>query len=242
MFGSTGGEQQFDFNASIPQGTFGMPQEQAFGFGGPGVGVMPNEDYATSQWGTEGIQSTLAGLFNGAQGAGMGSNGLKLLAALAEGQQNKRKASNVQNIVNQQQARTDPFGSQRPFYQQQLQNTVQDPYSQPIVKSQVDQIARAQAIKDAAAGRRSNSATSSPAMLAAQAAVAQKYMDSLQTPAGANISPNASGLDQLIAGSNAGVNGYVSPIMSALGYGTQSNSTQAQLAAIQQLLANAKGA
>jgi hypothetical protein len=183
-------------------------------------------------WGG-GISSALSQLFNGL-GTREGKGALTGLGALLEGMQNKKKASSVQNIVNQQQQRTDPFGSQRPFYQQQLQQTVQDPYSQPMVASQVAQLQRAQAIKDAAAGRRSNGATSSPALLAAQAQIAQKYMDSLMTPAGANISPNASGLSELLQGNNAGINGYVSPIMSAVGY----NSGTSQQQQIQQAIAD----
>lgn len=193
-------------------------------------------DMGDTGGGMGGISNVLSQLFSGQQGKGV----LSGLGALIEGMQNKKKASSVQNIVNQQQQRTDPFGSQRPFYQQQLQSTVQNPYSQPMVKDQVAQIARAQAIKDAAAGRRSNSATSSPAMLAAQAQIAQQYMNSLMQPAGANISPNASGLQELLQGNQAGINGYASPIMSALGYNQQINSNQAQLDAIKQLLAGSR--
>jgi len=206
---------QFDYNASIPQGTFEMPQSSQFGLGGDGVGILPDEQLGqtgSANWDTSGIENALSQLFSGQGGKGA----LSGLGALIEGMQNKKKASSIQNIVNQQQQRTDPFGAQRPFYQQQLQSTVQNPYSQPIVKDQVAQIARAQAIKDAAAGRRSNSATSSPAMLAAQAAAAQNYMNSLMQPAGAGISPNASGLEALLSGNQADINGYLSPAMSAV--------------------------
>lgn len=227
--------QQFDYNASIPQGTFNMPQDTQFGFGGQGVGVLPDEQLGqtgVANWDTSGVSNVLSQLFNGQGGKGA----LTGLGALIEGMQNKKKASSIQNIVNQQQQRTDPFGAQRPFYQQQLQSTVQNPYSQPMVRDQVAQIQRAQAMKDAAAGRRSNSATSSPAMLAAQAQVAQNYMNSLMQPAGAGISPNASGLEALLQGNNANINGYASPILSALGYNQQTNSNQAQLDALKKLL------
>lgn len=225
-------EQQFDYQASIPQGTFGMPQAEQFGFGGDGVGIQPSSEYATGGFDLGSIAPALQNLFSGQQGKGA----LSGLGALIEGMQNKKKASSIQNIVNQQQARTDPFGAQRPFYQQQLQSTVQNPYTQPMVRDQVAQIQRAQAIKDAAAGRRSNSATSSPAMLAAQAAVAQQYMNSLMTPAGANIAPNGGGLEALLQGNAANVHGYASPIMSALGYNQQTNSNQAQIDALRKLL------
>lgn len=164
------------------------------------------------------------------------------LGALFEGSQNKKNAANTRQIVAQQQAQQNPFGDQRAYYQQQLQNTVQNPYSQPIVQAQVQELQRAQAIKDAAAGRRSNSATSSPALAAAQAQIAQNYMNSLMTPAGANISPSGlQGLSQLVQANNQSTNGYISPLMSALGYNTQANRTnqgnnQALTEAIQKFL------
>jgi len=203
----------FDFSGTgqMPQGTFDL------GTGG-GVGVMPDTlDRADmgGGWDTSGVQQTLANLFNS---KGM-EYGLKGLAALMEGRQNKKYAGDVRSNVQQMQQGLDPFGSQRPFYQQQLQQTVQNPYSAPIVRDQVAQIAKAQAIKDAAAGRRSNSATSSPAMLAAQAQIAQQYMNSLMQPAGAGIGPQqvSGGLSALNQASQANTQGYASPIMNALG-------------------------
>ena len=189
-----------------------------------------------------GISAALANIFNGMGSQGsQGSKGmLSGLGALVEGRQNRKKASSIQNIVNQQQARMDPFGSQRPMYQQELARTMQDPYSAPIVRNQVQQMQQAQAIKDAAAGRRSNQATSNPALMAAQAQVAQKYMDSLYTPSGANIAPNASGLAELMQGNNAAINGYASPIMSALGYNSGSNNNQDQMQQIVDALARFK--
>jgi hypothetical protein len=76
--------------------------------------------------------------------------------------------------------------------------------------------------------------------MAAQAQVAQKYMDSLYQPAGANISPNASGLSELMQGNNAAINGYASPLMSALGYNSGSNQNSAQMQAIVDALAKFK--
>ena len=163
------------------------------------------------------VQNTLANTFNN-KGFVTG------LGALAEGYQNKKKAAALQQMVNQNRQPLDPFGSQRPFYQQQLQQAVQDPYSAPIVRNQVDALAQAQRIADAKAGRRSNNATSSPALLAAQAQVAQNYINSLHTPSGANIGPQ--GLSSLIqpqmSGINADINGYLSPIsQSVKDYQTQ---------------------
>ena len=172
-------------------------------------------------------QNVLAGLFNN-KGALTG------IGALMEGYQNKKKAAALQQLVSQMRQPMDPFGSQRPQYQAELSRAVQDPYSSPIVANQVKALQQAQQIKDAQAGRRSNSATSNPALLAAQAQVAQKYIDSLYTPAGANIGPQGlSGLLQTQQqGINAGVNGYMSPIASAIGYntGTSNNNTALQQA------------
>lgn len=217
-------ESQFDFNASIPEGTWNIAPDQSFGGGEIGI-QMPEIDYSgiNGGWDTGSIQQTLGNLFNSA----IGSKGLMTgLGALMEGYQNKKKASSLNNLATQQQQRMDPFGSQRPQYQQLLSQAVQDPYSSPIVRDQVAQIQRAQAIKDAKAGRRSNQATSNPAMLAAQAQVAQDYIKSLYTPAGANIGPQDGGaLRAMMEASNANTNGYISPLLSAI----QKNQTYQEL-------------
>ncbi len=182
-----------------------------------------------------GVQNTLSGLFNN-KGFVTG------LGALAEGYQNKKKAAALQQMVSQNRQPLDPFGSQRPFYQQQLQQAVQDPYSAPIVSAQVEQLKRAQDIKNAAAGRRSNSATTDPALMAAMAGVAQNYMNSLQTPAGANISPQ--GLSSLMSaqqqGINNDVNGYLSPALSAIGRSAGMDQNTKTLEALRELLTGGK--
>ena len=181
------------------------------------------------------VQNTLANIFNN-KGFVTG------LGALAEGYQNKKKAAALQQMVSQNRQPLDPFGSQRPFYQQQLQQAVQNPYSAPIVSAQVEQLKRAQDIKNAAAGRRSNSATTDPALMAAMAGVAQNYMNSLQTPAGANISPQ--GLSSLMAaqqqGINNDVNGYLSPALSAIGRSAGVDQNTKTLEALRELLTGGK--
>jgi hypothetical protein len=159
----------------------------------------------------------------------------KLFAASEEKDSNKDLAKQLASIA--QKPVFDPFGSQRPFYQQQLQQSVTNPYASPMVASQVQGIADAQARKDAAAGRRSNAVGSAPQVLAAQAGVAQNYMNSLMGPAGAGINPAASALAQLYTGSaQAGAQGN-SPYFSALGSITQQNTTDRQM---QELLAALK--
>lgn len=231
-------DMNFDYNLSNEA----MPSWQQSGTDWGGVDQQlgtnfsnPLMDIQNSLPTMGGVQNTLSGLFNN-KGFVTG------LGALAEGYQNKKKAAALQQMVNQNRQPLDPFGSQRPFYQQQLQQAVQDPYSAPIVSAQVEQLKRAQDIKNAAAGRRSNSATTDPALMAAMAGVAQNYMNSLQTPAGANISPQ--GLSSLMSaqqqGINNDVNGYLSPALSALGRNAGVDQNTKTIEALRELLTGGK--
>lgn len=210
-------------NMSLPQ----LQGEQGFsGFSGSENGG----------WNMGSIGNTLSQLFSGQGGKGLAS----VLGALAEGRQNKQASQQNPQIIQQMRQQASPFdqastgasqmgaSSMRDAMQQQLAGAIKDPYGQPIVKAQTDALAQAQAIRDAAAGRRSNNATSSPALIAEQAKIAQNYINSLQNPAGAGMSAGMGGLDQLLAASKSGINGYTSPLMSALGYntGTATNSAQ----------------
>lgn len=179
-------------------------QQNAFG------GMPSVQQSAVTQQIPSSANDTLSRLFSNP------NTFIKGLGALLSGDQNKRKAVAYGNIASN--PALDPFGSQRPFYQQQLQQAVTNPYDSPIVRAQVDNMQRMQAIKDAAAGRRSNSLSTSPGVLAAQAEIAQKYMNSLQGPAGANIAPQGQTIANLLKDSaNARTEGYTSPIMNALG-------------------------
>ncbi len=203
--------------------------------------------------GMDSISSVLSNLFNGNSGI-TGKQLGTIGAALLEGRSNRRMARQIPQAVQQQQQRTSPYdvastgarsmgaNSMRDAMQQKLAAAMTDPYGQPIVKSQVDQIARTQAIKDAAAGRRSNSATSSPAMMAEQAKVAQNYINSLQQPAGAGINPSSQGLEQIIQALKYGAQGTTSPMMSALGYNTGTNQNSAAMQQIMEMMSKLKGA
>jgi hypothetical protein len=225
MQNSGGMPQVEQYDQSFAPGSAGYNMQQtvpSWGMSTPG-GDIPNNQ--------GGIQQTLADIFNNK----------KLMTGLgagAEGLQNLMKMQQMKQLASKMQGAMDPFGSQRPMYQQQLQQAIQNPYGSPIVRDQVAQIQRAQAAKDAAAGRRSNSATSSPAMLAAQAQVAQQYINSLMQPAGANISPSS--LSSLIpvqqSGINAGINNVISPALSAAGYSSGTNNNQAQFDALKKFL------
>lgn len=183
-----------------------------------------------------GFGNSFLGGLGGMSNKGMASG----LGALVEGRQNKQNAQQAQNIIQQQQAAADPFASQRPFYQQQMQQAVTNPYSVPIVRDQIAQLQAAQARKDAAAGRRSNTAASNPALLAEAAKIAQNYMTSMAQPAGANFRPDTAGLRELLAANQQKTNGYLSPLMSALGYttGTATNSNMMNNAQQQSTLGN----
>ncbi len=164
--------------------------------------------------------SKILGSLGGAKGLfGLGS-------ALMEGQQNKQNSANTNRIVQQQQARQDPFASQRPFYQQQLQQSVTNPYGSAIVSDQLKQMQALQARKDAAAGRRSNTAYGNPALMAEAAKVALADRQSLMAPAGANINPNQIGLQDLLGASQQDTQGTMSPLMSAIGKILQGNEIQ----------------
>ena len=144
------------------------------GYGNLNTGV--GSGFNSANWGTTidtanpfgSISTTLANIFNNPNAMKMGAAGL---SALLEGYQNKKKAAAMQQAAKQ----IDPWASQRPFYQQQAQAAVTNPYDSPIVKAQIEQLQQAQNIKDAAAGRRSNSLTSSPAVMAEMARIAQAY-------------------------------------------------------------------
>lgn len=145
----------------------------------------------------------------------------KGIAALFEGQQNKKMGKRLGQVASN--PAMDPFGSQRPFYQQQLQQSVTNPYDSPMVKAQVSNMQRMQDIKDAAAGRRSNNLSSAPGVLAAQGAIAQNYMNNLMAPAGANLRPDSGSIAQALSGAaKYDVNGSISPLIRAIRGGISS--------------------
>lgn len=165
------------------------------------------------------ISQTLSSLFNNPQALGLAGKGV---AALFEGYQNKKKAEAMKQLA--KNPALDPFGSQRQFYQQQAQQAVTNPYDSPIVKAQIEQLQNAQNIKDAAAGRRSNMLTSSPAVMAEMAKIAQNYQQQMAVLGGANIAPSSGLADILSKSTTYDTNGYISPLLTAAGYGVQDNA------------------
>lgn len=223
------------------QGLYSNPEQSV----APGLNIYGNYDNFNSlpqgntsptiSWGDTltKMLGGLSGLFGqnkNQQRGGQLSSGLgSIISALLTGKQNTKNAQQSKNIINQQQAATDPFASQRPFYQQQLQQAITNPYSVPIVADQVNALKRAQDIKNAAAGRRSNSATTDPELLKAMAEVAQKYQSSLQQPAGANFRPDMTGYKELLGANQQQTNGYISPLLSALGFTQQQGNNSANM-------------
>mgnify|MGYP006324241081 FL=1 len=174
--------------------------------------------------GNSSFSDALTKALGGLGGLFAGKGGSSILGALAEGRQNKKYVQGVKDIVGQNQQTIDPFGSQRPYYQQQLQQSVANPYSSKIVSDQVAALKSAQDRKNAAAGRRSNSAGTDPELLRAMADIAMKYQQSLHSPAGANINPNMAGLAALLGANKQNTNGYISPLLSALGFNVGGNA------------------
>lgn len=203
MQNSGGIPQVEQYDQSFAPGSVGYNMQQTV----PSWGMSTPEGEIPNNQG--GISQALSDLFNN-------KKTMTGIGVLFEGFQNMQKANAMQGLASKMQGAMDPFGKQRAGYQTQLAAAIQNPYSSPIVRAQVEQLQRAQAAKDAAAGRRSNSATSSPAMLAAQAQIAQNYINSLMTPAGAGIDPSK-GLASLLSvqqsGINAGINNFISPAL-----------------------------
>lgn len=184
---------------------------------------------ATADWGSAGgsIQSVLKDLFT----KGTTSNTIgQLGTALLSGYQNKQKANALQSAAKT----VDPFGSQRAFYQTQAQNAVTNPFSSPIVASQVAQLQAAQDRKDAAAGRRSNSILGDTAVMSQAAKIAQDYQNQMAQQGGSNISPSGAG-SLLSSAAQANTDGYISPMAALFGNQTQSNSNSDLLSALRKM-------
>ena len=191
---------------------------------GPLPGSTPPINGNSSTGSAGAVMSFLQSLFSGkgqgnpaqpSAGTNMGNTFKTGLAALMEGGQNQQKAQMYADIA--KNPALDPFGTQRGFYQKQAQDAVTNPYDSPTVKAQVALMQRAQDIKNAKAGRRSNDATTNPALMAAMADAAMKYQNQMATLGGAGMRPDGTAISTLLTGSaNADINGYQSPIINAI--------------------------
>jgi len=232
-YGNYGGNQ-FDSNTTpTTPDWFTSGDPNVTGSNAAPLNGMPTYNNTSANVGGD-IKNYLSNLFSTGGAGAQGGLLAKGLAALVEGNQNKQRASAAQSMATN--PALDPFGSQRAFYQQQAQQAVTNPYSSPIVQQQVSAMQHAQDIKDAAAGRRSNQLTSAPAVLAAQAKIAQDYQQQMATQGGAGIAPNQQLATILQNGSNAGINGYMSPLANAYGNASQTASNTNTLEALKKFL------
>ena len=175
-------------------------------------GSFPYQGSAPEQtFSLKSLSPALADIFSNPSTA---SNALKFASVLAEGSQNKKKKQAMNALA--KNPALDPFGSQRPFYQQQAQQAVTNPYDSPIVKAQIAQMQAAQDRKDAAAGRRSNQLMSAPAVQAEAAKIAMQYQNQMAIQGGAQFGPSGMLGQALMQGANAGVNGYISPAITGM--------------------------
>lgn len=223
----------YNYQSDYPeQGYNNIPGQESQGilqqlFGGKS-NPMAQANSAPAQQG--GITSLLSQLFGG---------GSKLLGAMVEGKQNKQKQAALNTIA--KSPTLDPFGqTQRNFYQEQAQQVVKDPYSAPIVKAQTDELLRQANIRNAAHGR--TLYQGGPELVAAQAGIAQKYLDQMLHAGGSQMSPDGKTIAGLQAqASQAGTNGYASPLASAINYAGQDYQNQNNLDSILNALAAQKG-
>jgi len=222
----------YNYQSDYPaQGYNNMPGQgnflsQLFGGGNP----LPNANTGPAQSG--GTTSFLSQLFGG---------GSKLLAGLMEGKQNKKYASNLNNLSNKIQGASDPFGSQRPFYQQQAMQAVNDPYASPLVRMQTDELLRQANIGGAAHGR-SRIQNLSPALLAEQAKIAMGYQEQMARQGGYQMKPDTGSMAAaLMGGAKADANGYGSPLASAFENILQTNQNQTNLDSILNALKAKRG-
>lgn len=190
------------------------------------------------KWGGKGLD-LLGKIFGGSGGSGgmSGSNAylktlMNLVAANQEKKSNQQMATQIPQQVQQFRQQSSPFdanpttldpNSARFLAQNEYKKSVLNPYASNIVADQVEQMRQIQARKDAAAGRRSNGAYSSPGLLAAQADAAMKYQNQVGQQAGAGQFMGQTGLNELVQGLKYGAQGN-SPYFSAAGYGANANN------------------
>lgn len=175
----------------------------------PMAAAAPQSNFGTY---ANGISQVLASLFGNTNNNRVAGT---LASAVASGAQNKQQAAALNQIASN--PALDPFGqANRQFYQQQAQSAVTNPYDSPIVKAQIEQLQRAQSIKDAAAGRRSNSLTSDPAVMAEMAKIAMQYQSQMANQGGAQFAPQGQAIAALQSQAAAKKSdGYVSPLINA---------------------------
>lgn len=171
-----------------------------------------------------GVQDYLKNIFTNPQFLTKG------IGALFEGIQNKRSSNNLNRIAGNLQRAGDPFASQRGQYQRLLSDTYTNPniaLGRPEIRAQLQGLENQMNARDAAAGRRSQYGDRANQLAIASSGLLDRYRQQLAQLAGGGLSPNFSGLSNLYQEANRqGTNGFLSPIMSAVGMGTQQQRQQ----------------
>jgi len=183
---------------------------------------------STYQGGTQefssGVQDYIKNIFTNPQFLTKG------IGALFEGIQNKRSSNNLNRIAGNLQRAGDPFASQRGQYQRLLSDTYTNPniaLGRPEIRAQLQGLENQMNARDAAAGRRSQYGDRANQLAIASSGLLDRYRQQLAQLAGGGLSPNFSGLSNLYQEANRqGTNGFLSPIMSAVGMGTQQQRQQ----------------
>lgn len=134
----------------------------------------------------------------------------KGLAGLYSAYQGNKMAGQLRQAAQTQ----DPFGAQRPFYQQQLRESYANPnafMATPEARMQQDALRQQMERLDAKSGRRSQYGARAVQLAQAQAKQLADYRSGLQQAAGSGISPgNAATLQQ--AAAQAQMNAGAAPV------------------------------
>jgi len=165
----------------------------ASGFGGTGLdpaisGVSPQSEEDKPWWKRLSMPSITQGQ----------ADVFKGLAGLYSAYQSNKQAAQLREAAQRQ----DPFGAQRPFYQQQLRQTYSNPnayMSSPEAKLQQDALRQQLERMDAKAGRRSQYGARAVQLAQAQAKQLADYRNGLQQAAGSGIGPQGAGTLQSAA-------------------------------------------
>lgn len=189
----------------------------------PSIGNGSTTFGGPQEFGT-GVQDYLKNIFNNPQFMTKG------IGALFEGLQNRSSSRNLNRIAGNLQRAGDPFASQRGQYQRLLSDTYTNPniaLGRPEIRAQLQGLENQMNARDAAAGRRSQYGDRANQLAIASSGLLDRYRQQLAQLAGGGLSPNFSGLSNLYQEANRqGTNGFLSPIMSAVGMGTQQQRQQ----------------
>jgi hypothetical protein len=207
------------------------PVGNDYGYGSSTLGAIPMSQKAAEKgWTLPAVSQGQADLFKG-------------LASLYTMQQGNQKAEQLREAAKQQ----DPFGAQRPFYQQQLQSTYSNPRAfmeTPESRLQMDSMRKQLERMDAKAGRRSQYGARAVQLATEQAKQLANYRSGLQAAAGTGITGQGAG--QLYSSAaDAQMNANSAPFQALsdifTGGQDQYKATQTRIKALEDAFAAKKG-